>query len=155
MTSVVPRHHSDCGYILVQSQYQHVYLHLLQCIAQTISKGEQRIVEIAVCTSLHRIILKIRQLRVILIECDRQFSTWVTITKQHISNSSTSLLASIPCLDNGVASLCLRSKSNSRTRTVYEYNLLPGLLQCLKEVTLYLPPQKTTLLMPFNWAIIC
>ena len=108
------------------------------CITQTISKGKQRIVEIAICTSLHRVILKVRQLRVILIECDRQFTTWVTITKQHISNSCTSLLTSIPCLNNGVTSLCLRSKSNSRTRTIHKYYLLSSLFQCLQEITLNL-----------------
>lgn len=73
-------------------------------VTQSVAKRIKRFTcEIAVCASLHVIVVERRQLAVILIKSYRQLSTGIIIAKQDIGYGVSSLLSRIPCLKDCVA----------------------------------------------------
>ena len=77
-------------------------------VGQAVAKGEKGLApEEAIGAPRHAIVIERRQLAVIAIERDGQLARRVVVAQEHVGQCMTALLTSIPCLDDGVATLHL------------------------------------------------
>ena len=59
---------------------------------------ERRLFQITVGAAGHQIVIKGRELRIILVESDRKFARRIIVTENNIGYCMAALLAGIPCL---------------------------------------------------------
>ena len=108
------------------------------CITQSVAEGEERLLlQVAVGTPLHIVILKVGQLGRVAIEGDGQPSAGVVAAEQCLGYGLSAGLSRVPCLQDGLAVARFWLQSDGRTRTVHQYDALAGPCQGGNQFPLY------------------
>ena len=103
----------------------------------SVAESEEWIIEVAIGTSLHRIVFVVGQLGTVFVECDGKFTTGVIVPEEYVGHGSSTFLSRIPSLYDGITTLGFWFQSDSRTGAVHVNHLFASSLQSLEEITLY------------------